>query len=104
MITFRPLSEPTVSKILDLQLRELLDRLAKQKLELELADDARAVILKAGYDPVNGARPLRRAIERLLTRPLSNKIVEETFNSGDTVVVSAADDDKLRFESKREPA
>jgi ATP-dependent Clp protease ATP-binding subunit ClpC len=101
IITFRALSEETVSQILDLQLKELRERLAKQKLTLELADDARALILKKGYDPVNGARPLRRAIERMLTRPLSNKIVEETFNAGETIIALAADDEKLRFEGKK---
>lgn len=100
VITFRALSEATVSQILDLQLKELHERLAKQKLTLELADDARALILKKGYDPVNGARPLRRAIERMLTRPLSNKIVEETFNTGETIIALAADEEKLRFEGK----
>jgi len=99
VITFRPLSEETMSKILDLQLGELHERLAEQNLKLELSDDARALILRTGYDPVNGARPLRRAIERLLTRPLSAKIVEDAFQPGDTVIARAGDDEHLRFES-----
>jgi ATP-dependent Clp protease ATP-binding subunit ClpC len=101
VITFRALSEETVSQILDLQLQELHTRLSKQKLTLELADDARALILRKGYDPVSGARPLRRAIERLLTRPLSNKIVEEAFIAGDVIIASALQDERLQFEAKQ---
>jgi ATP-dependent Clp protease ATP-binding subunit ClpC len=86
VITFHMLSSSALSGILDLQLQELHKRLADQNLKLELTDAARDLILRKGYDPVNGARPLRRAIERLLTRPLSGKIVEDVFNSGDTVV------------------
>jgi ATP-dependent Clp protease ATP-binding subunit ClpC len=100
VITFRPLHPDTMTRILDLQLRELRDRLSKQKLSLELSDDARTLILEKGYDPVNGARPLRRAIERLLTRPLSAKIVEDIFQPGDTVLASVAADERLKFEAK----
>ncbi|MEZ4669948.1 MAG: ATP-dependent Clp protease ATP-binding subunit [Anaerolineae bacterium] len=100
VITFRPLHPDTMTRILDLQLKDLHDRLSKQKLTLELAEDARALILEKGYDPVNGARPLRRAIERLLTRPLSAKIVEDIFQPGDTVLVSVTTDERLKFEGK----
>lgn len=101
VITFRALNQNVVSKILDLQLGELHDRLSKQKLKLELTEEARALILKKGYDPINGARPLRRAIERLLTRPLSTQIVEETFEKGDTILALRDDGEKLRFEAKK---
>ena len=70
-----------------MQLNDLRRRLDEQHLKLELTDRARDLILSRGYDPTNGARPLRRAIERLLTRPLSAKIVEDVFNPGDTIVV-----------------
>ena len=70
VVTFRSLSHDTLSQILDLQLGELYERLNEQKLKLVLSDAARALILQRGYDPINGARPLHRAIERLLTRPL----------------------------------
>jgi ATP-dependent Clp protease ATP-binding subunit ClpC len=100
VITFRSLSKETLSQILDLQLGELHQRLAGQRLKLKLADDARELILQKGYDPVNGARPLRRAIERLLTRPLSVKIVADAFESGDTVLAFAADDETLDFKAE----
>ncbi|MBI1281032.1 MAG: AAA domain-containing protein [Anaerolineaceae bacterium] len=99
VITFRPLNTEALSGILDLKLSDLHDRLAQQKLKLELAEDARALILKKGYDPASGARPLGRAIERLLTRPISTKIVEDAFQPGDTVVASA-DGERLKFEAK----
>jgi len=102
VITFRPLNPDVLSKILDLQLKELHDRLARQNLKLQLADDARAVILKKGFDPVNGARPLRRAIERLMTRPLSTKIVEDAFQPGDIITARAdADGERLVFEAAK---
>ncbi len=92
VVTFRPLSQETLSKILDLQLNDLRRRLDEQNLQLELSDAARTLILGKGHDPINGARPLKRAIERLLTRPLSAKIVEDAFNPGDTIVVDVSDD------------
>ena len=96
VVTFRPLSPDTLSKILDLQLTELYARLDEQQLKLALTDEARALILQKGFDPVNGARPLHRAIERLLTRPLSAKIVEDAFVPGDTIT-AAIEEDHLQF-------
>ncbi|RMG84674.1 MAG: ATP-dependent Clp protease ATP-binding subunit [Chloroflexi bacterium] len=92
VITFRPLDRERLSKILDLQIEELHERLRDQGLQLTLRDDARDIILDAGYDPENGARPLRRAIDRLLTRPLSNAIVEGKFQRGDTIIAQAQGD------------
>lgn len=92
VITFRNLNHATLDKILDLQLEEVHERLAEQKLKLAIDDTARQIILDAGYDPANGARPLRRAIERLLTRPLSAKIVDDEFHAEDVIVVCAAED------------
>lgn len=101
VITFRPLTEETLGRILELQLAELRDRLSSQKLTLSLSEEARALIVRKGYDPVNGARPLRRAIERLLTRPLSAQIVEDTFQPGDTIeAVTGDDDERLHFVKK----
>jgi ATP-dependent Clp protease ATP-binding subunit ClpA len=93
--------EETLGQILELQLAELRERLSKQKLMLSLSEAARILIVRKGYDPVNGARPLRRAIERLLTRPLSAQIVEDIFQPGDTIeAVTAEDDERLHFEKK----
>lgn len=99
IITFRALDQETMSQILDLQLGELHQRLTEQHLKLVLSDEARALVLEKGYDPINGARPLRRAIERLLTRPLSAKIVEDIFSPGDTITAFVDEGERLRFEA-----
>ncbi len=98
VITFNSLSEGTLDGILDLQLVSVYNRLKEQHLTLELTPEARQLILKAGYSPTQGARPLRRAIERQLTRPLSAKIVEDVFAKDDTIRVSLGEGDKLAFE------
>jgi ATP-dependent Clp protease ATP-binding subunit ClpC len=89
VVIFRPLSEEALDDILDLQMREVTERLQTQKLTLALAASARALLLREGYDPANGARPLRRAIQRLLTRHLSGAILEERFGEGDAIQVTA---------------
>jgi ATP-dependent Clp protease ATP-binding subunit ClpC len=93
VVIFRPLSEEALDDILDLQMREVTERLQTQKLTLALAASARALLLREGYDPANGARPLRRAIQRLLTRHLSGAILEERFGEGDAIQVTAEGDE-----------
>ncbi len=101
VVIFRPLSHETLVHILDAQLTALHIRLNERHLNLRLTEAARVLILSKGYDPVNGARPLRRAIERLLTRPLSALIVADAYTAGDTIVADREDDDALRFEVMR---
>ncbi|HML21579.1 MAG TPA: ATP-dependent Clp protease ATP-binding subunit [Aggregatilinea sp.] len=92
VVVFHPLTEAALNQILDLQMLEVVERLQAQNLTLILDDSARTLLLHEGYDPANGARPLRRAIERLLTRPLSTAILSETFVPGDTIrAVSISD-------------
>jgi len=98
VITFKALNKDTLNRILDLQLQEVHQRLRDQRLSLQLAEEARELILRVGYDPLSGARPLRRAIERLVTRPISAKILEDAFPKGSTIVARAGDNDKLIFE------
>jgi ATP-dependent Clp protease ATP-binding subunit ClpC len=100
IITFRPLSYDTLVRIMDRQLTELHERLTSQRLQLQLTDDARELILEIGHDPVHGARPLRRAIERLLTRPLSARIMEDVFSPDSTVTVFRTDDNRLGFKAE----
>lgn len=100
IVTFRPLNRTTMSQILDLQLHDLRQRLEKQGIRLELTPAAQDVVLRQGYDPLNGARPLKRAVERLLTRPLSHWLLSETFQRGTVVrAVPQANTDSLTFES-----
>ena len=97
-ITFRPLTPQALNTILDMQLSDLHRRLVDQRLTLALTDSARQLILAQGYDPENGARPLRRAIERLLTRPLSARIVEDAF-APDAAITADAADGRLVFDT-----
>ncbi len=97
VVVFRALNRDALDGILDLQMQEVTERLGAQKLAVMLDDDARAFLLTAGYDPAYGARPLRRAIQRYLTRPLSTAILEEQFSAGDTIrVVVQGDELELR--------
>ncbi|MFC1959521.1 ATP-dependent Clp protease ATP-binding subunit [Chloroflexota bacterium] len=89
IVTFHPLDSAALHKILDLQLAELLGRLADQQLTLILDDSARQLILDEGFQPALGVRPLRRAIERLLVRPLSGQLLEDTYTPGQAIYVRA---------------
>ncbi len=92
VIIFHPLSEEHLSKIVMLMLRETQERLTERSVTLEVNEDARAWLIRAGYDPVFGARPLRRAIERYVENPLSSKILSGEVKEGDHVTVSVQDD------------
>jgi len=82
----------------DIQIRHLKQRLADRRLELEMTDAAKAVIAKKGYDPVYGARPLKRAIQREIQDKLAMKLLEGDFKEGDKVIVDAGPDETLIFE------
>jgi ATP-dependent Clp protease ATP-binding subunit ClpB len=73
--------------------------LAEQKIKLELTPTAQDYLVNVGYDPVYGARPLKRAIQRELENPLATKILETTFADGDTVIVDCVDN-QLTFKKK----
>lgn len=102
VVTFNQLGKDVLADIMELQLEDIRLRLREQRLLLELSEEARNILLREGYDPVNGARPLRRAIERLITRPLSMKLVEDVFEPGDTIMVIADGKGGLTFELKAE--
>jgi ATP-dependent Clp protease ATP-binding subunit ClpB len=87
VIVFRPLGRPELKVIVDLQLRRLEQLLADRKLTLRVTDAAKELIAEEGYDPAYGARPLKRAIQRLVQNPLALHVLEGEFNDGDTVVV-----------------
>ena len=97
VVVFEPLSREQLGEIVDLQLRRLRERLAERRIELEVTDEAKEVLAEAGWDPDYGARPLKRAIQRLLENPLSLELLEGRFVDGDTVRVAAVDDE-LMFE------
>lgn len=87
IIIFQPLTEQHLKKIVDLLVSEVEIRLADRHLKLELNEEAKSWLLKVGYDPIYGARPLRRAIQRYLESPLSAQILRGEFTEGDTIVV-----------------
>ena len=90
MIIFRPLGEPELEKIVDLQLARAEALLAEKKLGLEVTPEAKRVLASEGYDPVFGARPLKRAIQRLLQNPLALAVLEGKYAEGDVIRVDRA--------------
>ncbi len=97
VIEFRPLSREQIAEIVEFQLARLRDRLAERRIELELTDAAKEALAEAGWDPAYGARPLKRAIQRLVENPLALRLLEGDFADGDTIRVDA-EDGELRFE------
>ena len=91
IIQFNPLKIEQLKNIVDIQLAALKARMAEQKLTLEVADSAKEYIAKEGYEPLYGARPLKRVMRKLLEIPLSMKIIAHEFSQGDTIVVEYSD-------------
>jgi ATP-dependent Clp protease ATP-binding subunit ClpC len=99
-IIFQPLTEEHLKKIVDLLISEVQTRLADRNIKLELDDEAKAWLLKEGYEPAFGARPLRRAIQRHVENPLSSQILKGEIKDGETVVVGVSGD-VLSFSTKK---
>jgi len=97
IIVFRQLSREDLVQIVDLQLERLDAMLAQRHLGLDVSPEAKAFIAAQGYDPVYGARPLKRVIQRLLQNPIALELLEGNFHEGDTIRVER-DGDALRFE------
>ena len=85
------MTKEQIGEIVELQLRRVEARLAERGLTLALSDGARAALAEAGWDPTYGARPLKRAIQRLLENPLALRLLEGEFAEGDTIRVDASD-------------
>src|SRR5688500_20271431 len=91
IVVFEALTREQLGSIVELQLARLNERLGERGLTLELTDGARELIAEAGWDPAYGARPLKRAIQRLLENPLALELLEGHFSEGDIVRVDAVD-------------
>jgi ATP-dependent Clp protease ATP-binding subunit ClpB len=91
IVEFHPLSKEQIREIVELQLRRVEARLAERGLRLELSEAAKELLAEAGWDPTYGARPLKRAIQRLLENPLALRLLEGEFAEGDVVRVDAKD-------------
>src|SRR5205807_5557123 len=90
-IVFHELSREEVTSIVDLMMRRVRDQLESQGLGLELTDSAKDLLAAKGYDPSLGARPLRRAIQRMVEDPLSERILWKEFAAGLTIIVDGED-------------
>jgi ATP-dependent Clp protease ATP-binding subunit ClpC len=91
VIVFDPLSEEQIHAIVDQQLAEVQGRLDEQGIKIELTEAARDWLAREGYDPVYGARPLRRTVQRQLENPLSKQLLRGDLKAGDTVAVDVVD-------------
>jgi ATP-dependent Clp protease ATP-binding subunit ClpB len=104
IIIFRPLGKEQIQHIIDLQLKRLESLLGDRKLTFELTPAAREVLATEGYDPAFGARPLKRAIQRLLQNPLALAVLEGKFSEGDHIVVDRDAKGELTFRKAAAPA
>ena len=91
IIIFDRLTDQDLAKIVEIQLARLIQRLTAQKLSIELTDEAKAYLAREGYDPVYGARPLKRAIQRDVLNPLSLELLAGRFKEGDAISVRVQD-------------
>jgi ATP-dependent Clp protease ATP-binding subunit ClpB len=104
IVVFRPLARDDLGRIVEIQLGRLRKLLTDRSLTLELTEGARETIADAGYDPVYGARPLKRAIQRLVQDPLAQKILRGEFKAGDHVMVDEGKGESLDFKKGERPA
>jgi ATP-dependent Clp protease ATP-binding subunit ClpB len=104
VVVFHPLGEEQLTHIVDLRLKDLQSMLEARKITLSLTDKAREAIFKAGYDRAYGARPLKRAIQRMVQDPLALRILDGSVLHGDSVKVDAAKDGTLKFNVENRPA
>jgi ATP-dependent Clp protease ATP-binding subunit ClpB len=98
IIEFHPLSKEQLAQVVELQLAQLRRRLAERGLTIELTDAAKEHLVEAGWDPTYGARPLKRALQRLVENPLAKALLEGGFAEGDAIRVDVSDGD-LAFET-----
>jgi ATP-dependent Clp protease ATP-binding subunit ClpB len=98
IVVFNSLSEKDIERIVDIQIRLLKRRLADKHFELELTPAAKAALAKKGYDPIYGARPLKRAIQREIQDKLAMQLLEGKFKEGDKIIVDADESGEIVFE------
>src|SRR5207302_10797432 len=91
VLLFHRLNRLNIASIVEIQLRVAVKRLAEHRIEAVISPAARDLLVEVGYDPAYGARPLKRAIGRLILNPLAIQILGAKFRPGDTIVIDAAD-------------
>jgi ATP-dependent Clp protease ATP-binding subunit ClpC len=92
VIIFHPLTKEHLKSIVDLLIRDVERGLAERNIKLEVNEEAKAWLVQKGYDPVYGARPLRRAIQKYVENPISTRILQGEFKEGDTIAISLKED------------
>jgi ATP-dependent Clp protease ATP-binding subunit ClpB len=100
VIIFNNLTMDHILQIVDIQIKYLNSRLAEKGLFLEITERAKLKIAEIGYDPIFGARPLKRAIQRYIENPLAIKVLEGAFTEGDVVVVDVNETGEFEFHKK----
>jgi ATP-dependent Clp protease ATP-binding subunit ClpB len=103
VIVFRPLTKEQLAEIVDIQLKRLEKRLLERKIRLQVTDAARSQLAERGWDPVYGARPLKRTIQKLVEDQLAMKLLQGEFGEGDEVRVDEFAGE-LVFEGVKETA
>lgn len=91
IIIFNPLGMGEIKKIVEIQMRYLQDRLAERKIAISVSDSVKELMASKGFDPVFGARPIKRTIQRMIEDPLSMKILNGEFGEGDTIKMDVSD-------------
>ena len=99
IIMFSPLSLPEMEEIVDLQMKEVQDRLSEYRISVELTEAARKWLANQGYDAAFGARPLRRAIQKFVESPLSVQLLGGDYKDGGTVLVDVDDKNQISFQT-----
>jgi ATP-dependent Clp protease ATP-binding subunit ClpB len=104
IIIFNPLAMEQIGRIVDIQLQRMEKLLAERNLTIEITPEAKMVLAQEGFDPVYGARPLKRAIQKHIQNPLAMAVLEGRFHDGDHIVVTRAAEGGLRFEKAESAA
>jgi ATP-dependent Clp protease ATP-binding subunit ClpB len=92
VIFFHALSETDIAQVIDIQIRGLLKRLEDRKIHVTLTDAAKRALVREGYDPTYGARPLKRTIQRRVLDPLALRVLQGEFAEGDHIVIDGTGD------------
>ncbi|MCL4509224.1 MAG: ATP-dependent chaperone ClpB [Chloroflexi bacterium] len=103
IIIFHQLGKEEIARIIDIQLDAVRQRLADRHIEIELTQEAQQLLVSAGFDPVYGARPLKRVLQRQIVQPLALRLLEGSVHDGDSVVIDAADG-AFQFRAERRVA
>ena len=97
IIFFHALSREHLKQIVEIQVAGLVKRLEERKIHVQLSDTAKELLVREGYDPTYGARPLKRTIQKQILDPLALRVLEGDFLEGDTIIVDTAHDGSLSF-------